>query len=108
MVEGMVSGSVVIDMAAESGGNVEGSVANEVVDINGVSVVGLGNLANEVCRDASQMYAANLFALVEDSWDEEAKSFKIDFEHDILPGCIITHGGEVVHETIKNIMQGGA
>lgn len=108
MVEGMVSGSVVVDMAAESGGNVEGSVANEVVDINGVSVVGLGNLANEVCRDASQMYAANLFALVEDSWDEEAKSFKIDFEHDILPGCIITHGGEVVHETIKNIMQGGA
>jgi NAD(P) transhydrogenase subunit alpha len=108
MVEGMASGSVVVDMAAESGGNVEGSVANEVVDINGVSVVGLGNLANEVCRDASQMYAANLLALVEDSWDEEAKSFKIDFEHDILPGCIITHGGEVVHETIKNIMEGGA
>lgn len=108
MVEGMAPGSVVVDMAAESGGNVEGSVANEVVDINGVTVVGMGNLANNVCRDASQMYAANLFNLVEDSWDEEAKNFTIDFEHDILPGCIITHGGEVVHETIKNILGGGA
>lgn len=108
MVEGMSRGSVVVDMAAESGGNVEGSVANETVDINGVSVVGLGNLANEVAADASQMYAANLFNLVEDSWDEESKAFKVDFEHDILPGCIITHDGAVVHETIKGILEGGA
>jgi NAD(P) transhydrogenase subunit alpha len=108
MVEGMAPGSVVIDMAAESGGNVEGSVANEVVDINGVTVVGKGNLANEVARDASQMYAGNLFALVEDNWNEESNSFVVDFEDDILPGCIITHGGEVVHETIKNILAGGS
>jgi NAD(P) transhydrogenase subunit alpha len=108
MVEGMAPGSVVVDMAAESGGNVEGSVANEVVDINGVTVVGMGNLANEVCRDASQMYSSNLFSLVEDNWDTEANIFKIDFEDDILPGCIITHGGELVHETIKNIIEGGA
>lgn len=108
MVEGMAPGSVVVDMAAESGGNVEGSVANEVVDINGVTVVGKGNLANEVCRDASQMYASNLFSLVEDNWDAEANIFKVDFDGDILPGCIITHGGELVHETIKNIIEGGA
>lgn len=108
MVEGMATGSVVIDMAAETGGNVEGSVANQVVNINGVTVVGLGNLANEVCRDASQMYAANLFALVEDNWDEESNGFKVDFEDDILPGCIITHNGEVVHDTIKGILEGGA
>ncbi|MCX2979803.1 Re/Si-specific NAD(P)(+) transhydrogenase subunit alpha [Halieaceae bacterium IMCC14734] len=108
MVEGMAPGSVVVDMAAESGGNVEGSVANEVVDINGVTVVGMGNLANEVCRDASQMYASNLFSLVEDNWDTEGNVFKVDFEGDILPGCIITHGGELVHETIKNIIEGGA
>jgi len=106
MVEGMQPGSVVVDMAAETGGNVEGSVPNETVVINGVTVVGMGNLSNEVCRDASQMYSSNLFNLVEDSWNEESKSFVIDFEHDILPGCIITHGGEVTNETIKNILEG--
>ena len=108
MVEGMAPGSVVVDMAAETGGNVEGSVPNETVVINGVTVIGQGNLSNEVCRDASQMYSSNLFNLVEDSWDEEANTFVIDFEHDILPGCIITHGGEVTNETIKNILAGGS
>lgn len=108
MVEGMAPGSVVVDMAAESGGNVEGSVANEIVEINGVTVIGQGNLSNAVCRDASQMYSSNLFNLVEDNWDMEANLFKVDFEDDILPGCIITHGGEVVHETIKNILEGGS
>ena len=106
MVEGMAPGSVIVDMAAETGGNVEGSVPNEIIEINGVTIVGQGNLPNNVCRDASQMYSSNLYNLVEDSWDKEANVFKLDFEHDILPGCIITHGGEVVHETIKNIIEG--
>jgi proton-translocating NAD(P)+ transhydrogenase subunit alpha len=108
MIEGMAPGSVIVDMAAETGGNVEGSVPNEVVEIAGVTVIGKGNLAGEVARDASQMYSANLFNLVEDSWNEEDKAFVIDFDHDILPGCIITHGGEVTNETIKNILEGGA
>lgn len=106
MVEGMQPGSVIVDMAAETGGNVEGSVANEVVNVNGVTIIGKGNLPNEVCRDASHMYANNLFNLVEDVWDKENNVFAIDFEHDILPGCVITHGGEVTNETIKNILEG--
>ncbi|MFT5709374.1 MAG: NAD(P) transhydrogenase subunit alpha [Halioglobus sp.] len=106
MVEGMAPGSVVVDMAAETGGNVEGSVPNETVDINGVTVIGQGNLSNEVCRDASQMYSSNLYNLVEDSWDKDSNAFIIDFEHDILPGCIITHGGEVTNETIKKVLAG--
>ncbi|WP_439100565.1 Re/Si-specific NAD(P)(+) transhydrogenase subunit alpha [Congregibacter sp.] len=108
MVEGMQPGAVVVDMAAETGGNVEGSVPNEIVDINGVSVVGLGNLPNYVCRDASVMYASNLFNLVEDTWDKEASEFVLDMENDILPGCVITHDGAVVNETIKNILAGDA
>jgi len=108
MVEGMRPGSVVVDMAAETGGNVEGSVPDQTVEINGVSVIGQANLPNDVCRDASQMYAANLFNLVEDNWDKEANIFKLDFEDDILPGCIITHSGEITNETIKNILEGGA
>jgi NAD(P) transhydrogenase subunit alpha len=108
MVEGMATGSVIVDMAAETGGNVEGSVPNEIVKVGGVTIIGLGNLAGEVAKDASQMYSANLFNLVEDNWNDEEKQFVVDFEDDILPGCIITHGGEVVNETIKNIMEGGA
>jgi NAD(P) transhydrogenase subunit alpha len=108
MVEGMQPGSVVVDMAAETGGNVEGSVANEVTEINGVTVVGLGNLPNYVCRDASLMYSNNLFNLVEDTWDKEAGQFVLDLENDILPGCVITHDGNVVNETIKNILEGAS
>ncbi|MEM1403748.1 MAG: Re/Si-specific NAD(P)(+) transhydrogenase subunit alpha [Pseudomonadota bacterium] len=108
MVEGMQPGAVVVDMAAETGGNVEGSVPNEVVDINGVTVVGLGNLPNYVCRDASVMYSNNLFNLVEDTWDKEGGDYVLDLENDILPGCVITHDGAVVNETIKNILEGAA
>ena len=108
MVAGMAPGSVVVDMAAETGGNVEGSVPDEVVDVGGVTIVGTGNLANLVARDATQMYASNMFNLVEDTWDEEAKGFVLDMENDILPGCVITHGGAVVHPTIKDILEGAS
>ncbi|TXS93894.1 Re/Si-specific NAD(P)(+) transhydrogenase subunit alpha [Parahaliea maris] len=107
MVEGMQPGSVIVDMAAETGGNVEGSVPGETVEVNGVKIIGQANLPNNVCRDASKMYSSNLFNLVEDVWDKESKRFVVDFEHDILPGCIITHGGEVTNATIKNILEGG-
>jgi NAD(P) transhydrogenase subunit alpha len=107
MVEGMSPGSVIVDMAAETGGNVEGSVPDEVVDVNGVTIVGTANLANLAPRDATQMYASNMFNLVEDTWDAEGKQFVLDLENDILPGCVITHGGAVVHPTIKEIIEGG-
>jgi NAD(P) transhydrogenase subunit alpha len=106
MVEGMQPGSVIVDMAAETGGNVEGSVPGETVEVNGVTIIGEANLPNRVARDASKMYSSNLFNLVDDVWDKESKRFEVDFEHDILPGCIITHGGEVTNETIKNILEG--
>lgn len=107
MLEGMQPGSVVVDMAAETGGNVEGSVPNEVVQVNGVTVIGYGNLPNFVCRDASHMYASNLFNLVDDCWDEEKKGFSINLEHDIQSGCIITHDGKVVNETIAKLQARG-
>lgn len=106
MVAGMAPGSVIVDMAAETGGNVEGSVPNEVVDVNGVTIIGTGNLANIAARDASAMYANNMFNLVEDTWDKEAKRFVLDMGNDILPGCVITHDGAVVHPTIKEMITG--
>ena len=107
MVESMKPGSVIIDMAVETGGNVEGSVMNEVVDINGVKVVGQGNLPGEVARNASDMYSNNLLNLVMEFWDSEAKTLNLDPEDEIIEACVITRDGAVVNETIKNIYSGG-
>jgi NAD(P) transhydrogenase subunit alpha len=107
MVESMKPGSVIIDMAVETGGNVEGSVMNEVVDINGVKVVGQGNLPGEVARNASDMYSNNLVNLVLEFWDAEAKALSLDPEDEIIQACVITQEGAVVNETIKNIYSGG-
>ena len=106
MVEAMQPGSVVVDMAVETGGNVEGSVLNEVTDINGVKVIGLGNLPSEVAKNASEMYSNNLFNLIDEFWDEEAKALNLDPEDDIVQACVITRDGAVVNETIKNIYSG--
>lgn len=106
MVESMKPGSVIIDMAVETGGNVEGSVMNEVVDINGVKVVGQGNLPGEVARNASDMYSNNLVNLVLEFWDAEAKALSLDPEDEIIQACVITRDGAVVNETIKNIYSG--
>lgn len=105
-VAGMRAGSVVIDMAAETGGNVEGSVPGEVVEINGVKIVGTGNWPNEVARDASQMYSSNLFNLVDEFWDKETEQVTLDFENDLI-GCVITHNDEIVNQTIANIRSEG-
>ncbi len=99
----MQNGSVIVDMAAESGGNVENSVAGKTVEIGGVSIIGDGNWANFVARDASQMYSSNLFSLIEEFWDKETKKFVLDLEDDILQSCVITHNGEIVNERIKNL-----
>ena len=103
MVEAMQPGSVIVDMAAETGGNVEGSVAGQEVLVNGVAIIGQGNWPNYVCRNASQMYSSNLYNMLNEYWDEENKSFVLNAENDIIKGCLITHGGAIVNETIKNL-----
>ena len=103
MVAAMKPGGVIVDMAVDSGGNVEGSQPDQTVVINGVSVIGMSNLPAQVCRDASQMYASNLVNLVSEYWDEESKQFNLDMEDDILQGCVITHAGSLVNEAIQSI-----
>ncbi|MFP6808760.1 MAG: Re/Si-specific NAD(P)(+) transhydrogenase subunit alpha [Pseudomonadales bacterium] len=106
MVAAMKPGGVIVDMAVDSGGNVEGSVSDETVDINGVSIIGVSNLPSQVSRDASQMYSANLFNLVMEYWDAESKTFNLDLEDDILKGCVITHNGAIVNDVIKDLRNG--
>ena len=100
MVEAMHPGSVVVDMAVESGGNVEGSVEGEVVDIGGVRVIGRGNLPSEVSRNASEMYSANLAHFLDEFWDAEAGALELDPTDDIVRGCVLTRAGKVVNESL--------
>ena len=103
MVEAMKPGGVIVDMAVGTGGNVEGSVPDETVVINGVSIIGVANLPSETAQDASQMYSSNLFNLVTEYWNAETKTFDLNLEDDILKGCVITRDGEIVNTAIKNL-----
>jgi NAD(P) transhydrogenase subunit alpha len=101
MVRGMRAGSVVVDLAAEQGGNCELCKPGQVVVENGVTIIGTTNLQSKVAVDASQMYSRNmeklLFHLLGDG------ALKFDFNEEITKGCVITHGGEVVHPKVKEL-----
>ena len=104
MVEAMKPGSVIVDMAVSSGGNVEGSVEDEYVLHEGVTIIGMSNLPGEVAMDASQVYGSNLFNMIEEYWDVEIKEFKFDLSDEILNGCVITNDGEVINSMVKERM----
>lgn len=104
MIEQMQPGSVIIDMAVETGGNVEGSEVDKIVEVNGVKIVGLGNLPGRVAQTASQMYSANLGNFVDHFWDKEAKAFNLNLQDEIMSGCLITHDGKVVNEMYLSII----
>jgi NAD(P) transhydrogenase subunit alpha len=98
MLEGMRPGSVVVDLAVETGGNVEGSVpGQDIVTPNGILIVGHRSLENTVAHHASQVLAANYAAWITHFWDTTAKSLRLDLTDEILKGCLITHGGRIVH-----------
>ena len=105
MVAAMKPGSIVVDMAVETGGNVEGSEPGREVDINGVRVLGPANLAGRVAADASLMYASNLFNLVEHFWDREAKRLALKLEDEIMDGCLVTHEGAIRNEKLKALAE---
>ncbi|MGD8880478.1 MAG: Re/Si-specific NAD(P)(+) transhydrogenase subunit alpha [Desulfobacterales bacterium] len=105
MVKSMSKGSVLVDLAVETGGNVAGSQPDQEVKVDGVRIVGLANLPGKVAVNASQMFSANLFALVDAFWNEEEKRFHLDFEDEIIQGCVITHKGQIVNEMIRNHYQ---
>ncbi|MEM9157829.1 MAG: Re/Si-specific NAD(P)(+) transhydrogenase subunit alpha [Verrucomicrobiota bacterium] len=102
MLDGMRHGSVVVDLAVESGGNVAGSkLDEEVVRENGVRIIGIGSLEGRVAAHATQMYSANLYNFIDHFWDDEKKSIQLDFGDEILKGCVITNDGCIVHERFK-------
>jgi NAD(P) transhydrogenase subunit alpha len=103
MVRQMRPGSMVVDTAIETGGNVECSRYDEELEVNGVRVIAFANLPGRVAANASEMYSNNLCAFVEHFWEKEAKAFRLDRTNEILKACVITHAGEICSEMIRAI-----
>jgi H+-translocating NAD(P) transhydrogenase subunit alpha len=98
MLAGMKPGSVVVDLAIDTGGNVEGSVPGEdITTAQGVLILGHPCLEGTVATHASQVFAANLAAWITHFWDKETKALRLNRDDEILAGCLITHDGAVVH-----------
>ncbi|NDV62625.1 Re/Si-specific NAD(P)(+) transhydrogenase subunit alpha [Puniceicoccales bacterium CK1056] len=103
MVAGMKRGSILVDLAAETGGNVEGTVAGEEVETKGgVRIIGLNKLEACLPCHATQVYASNLANFIEHFWDKEAKAFQYNLEDEILKGCLMTHDGEIRDERFRD------
>jgi len=101
MLDAMKPGSVVVDLAVESGGNVEGVQYDQVSDRKGVKLVGVANLPGRAPLHASQVYAANLVNLIEEFWDKQAKTFVLKLDDESIKGCLVTHAGSIVNEKLK-------
>ncbi len=97
----MRPGSVIVDLAVETGGNVEGSRLGETVEIGGVRILGQAPLPALVPLDASQMYSSNLVNLIGHFWNKEEKSFVLKLEDEIIQGCLLTHEGQIRNEQFK-------
>ncbi|MEG3181488.1 NAD(P) transhydrogenase subunit alpha [Sphingomonas sp. LT1P40] len=97
-IASMRPGSVIVDLAVESGGNVEGAVAGEVVTIHGVKIVGHKNVASRLASDASALFARNLYNFLSAFWDKEAGKPVLDEE--IGDAIRLTQGGKIVNERL--------
>ncbi|WP_421782491.1 Re/Si-specific NAD(P)(+) transhydrogenase subunit alpha [Kiloniella litopenaei] len=102
MVKSMKPGSVIVDLAVETGGNCELSVAGKVVEKDGVSIVGYHNVPGRLATDASSLYAKNVVNFFELMFDKEAKDLKIDWDDEIIKGTCITHEGSIVHPALAH------
>jgi NAD(P) transhydrogenase subunit alpha len=102
MVGAMKPGSVVVDLAIETGGNVEGAVPGKTIEKNGVKIIGIPNMPGRVALNASQMYSNNITSLVEEFWDGEKKKFILNLEDDTIKSCLLTHDGAVVHPVFSH------
>ena len=103
MVAGMRPGSVVVDLAAATGGNVEGTKADEEVVIGGVRIIGLTNLPGTVARDASQMYASNVANLLEHLWNKDTRKLTLSADDTVTDACLLTHEGAIRHPAIRDL-----
>jgi NAD(P) transhydrogenase subunit alpha len=97
MVASMKLGSVIVDLAVERGGNVEGARAGQVADVSGVKIVGHNNMAGRLAASASALYSKNLFTFLETMIDKTTKALAVNWDDEIVKGTALTRDGAVVH-----------
>ena len=104
MVKTMKYGSVIVDLAAESGGNCELSEAGETVLAHGVQILGPSNLPTSIPVHSSQMYSKNIVTLISEFISDDGQ-LQLDFENDVVGPSTVTHGGEVQNERVQSVMR---
>ena len=104
MVKTMKYGSVIVDLAAESGGNCELSEAGEPVLAHGVQILGPSNLPTSIPVHSSQMYSKNIVTLISEFISDDGQ-LQLDFENDVVGPATVTHGGEVQNERVQSVMR---
>ena len=102
MVKGMRPGSVIVDLAADTGGNVELTQAGKEVDVGGVTIIGTRNVPSTMPLTTSQLFARNVANLLLHLVKNGAIS--LDFQDEITKGACVTHGGEIVNERAKQMV----
>jgi NAD(P) transhydrogenase subunit alpha len=101
MIKTMKPGSVIVDLAAEAGGNTPLTKANEVIEVHGVIIMGYSNLPGRLAVDASSLYARNLFNFVSLLVDKKTGALAIDFNDEIVKGALVAKDGEVTNPAVK-------
>ena len=101
MVEAMKPGAIIVDLAAERGGNCELTQPGKIIDHNGVRISGPLNLAGEVAVNASSLYAKNLFAFLETMIDKKDKTLAVNWDDEIVKGTLLARDGKIVHPSLQ-------
>ncbi|MBN8975622.1 MAG: Re/Si-specific NAD(P)(+) transhydrogenase subunit alpha [Rhizobiales bacterium] len=101
MVKSMKPGSVLIDLAVERGGNVEGVVSGQTAEVNSVKIVGIPNLAGRVAASASSLYAKNLLSFIETMIDKSAKTLAVNWDDELVKATALTKDGAIIHPNFQ-------
>jgi NAD(P) transhydrogenase subunit alpha len=101
MVESMKPGSVIVDLAAERGGNVEGTMPSEITGHKSVTIIGFTDMAGRVPGNASSLYARNLYAFIEPLIDKKEGKLAIKWDDEIVAGTLIAKDGQIVNARLR-------
>jgi NAD(P) transhydrogenase subunit alpha len=101
VVKTMKPGSVLVDLAVERGGNVEGVKSGETVEVDGVKIVGIPNLAGRVAASASSLYARNLLSFIETMVDKQTKALAVNWDDELVKATALTKDGAIIHPNFQ-------